>query len=53
MYQLLKKGQTVELSTGNNCTVIDFFGSGTQGEVYKVESGSETYALKWYFVYSV
>lgn len=49
MYQLLKKGQTVELSTGNNCTVKDFFGSGTQGEVYKVESGSDTYALKWYF----
>ncbi len=49
MYQLLKKGQEINLSTGNVCVVTDFFGSGTQGEVYKVKSQQDVFALKWYF----
>ena len=29
--------------------IIEFLGSGGQGEVYKVESEGQYYALKWYF----
>lgn len=49
MYQCLKKNQEIILDNGSKCKVIDFIGSGGQGEVYKVNCEGQDYALKWYF----
>lgn len=50
MYQLLKEGQVVRTELSNlNCSVGDFLGAGSQGEVYRAVLGSKTVALKWYF----
>ena len=46
---LLTNGQSLNLGNGASCIVGTFIGSGGQGEVYKVNVGNETYALKWYF----
>lgn len=48
---ILKDGDTVTtVSTGRTCKVLEFIGSGGQGEVYKVDYGGTPHALKWYHV---
>ena len=50
MNQTLKIGQTVQTETTDlPCTVEEFLGGGTQGEVYRARLGSKAVALKWYF----
>ena len=49
MEQLLKIGERISLFNKRTCTVESFLGSGTQGEVYSVKEGKNSYALKWYF----
>jgi len=49
MGYLLQKGQTLKLSTGADCQIVQFLGAGSQGEVYHVKAGTQEYALKWYF----
>src|SRR4028118_39197 len=50
MSQILKPGQIVNIeSSGISCQVEDFLGSGTQGEVYRVNFDGSKMALKWYF----
>lgn len=46
--QLLKIG---DIATSGNAhyRVVEFLGAGGQGEVYRVEMGGASYALKWYF----
>jgi serine/threonine protein kinase len=45
--QLLPKSEV--MSHSGNCYVVDrLLGAGTQGEVYAVTNGGQSYALKWY-----
>jgi eukaryotic-like serine/threonine-protein kinase len=48
MGEMLKKGQRIK---ANNliCEIVDFLGSGSQGEVYGINLNSKNMALKWYF----
>lgn len=45
----LKIGTILCSESGSQYKVNQLLGSGGQGEVYQVESGGKTYALKWYF----
>jgi DNA-binding helix-hairpin-helix protein with protein kinase domain len=49
-FPLFTPGRTVHtLTTGHNCEVREFLGGGGQGEVYAVQFGGSTFALKWYY----
>ncbi|GKT37763.1 serine/threonine protein kinase, partial [Aduncisulcus paluster] len=48
----LRRGQIVRSHTGKSYVVKEFLGSGGQGEVYKANSGSSDYAVKWYYPHS-
>ena len=45
----LKAGTVLTAESGTKYKVREMLGSGGQGEVYAVESGGRTYALKWYY----
>ena len=45
---LLKKGDRVKMKYGKDAVILDEFGSGGQGTVYKVSYEGKEYALKWY-----
>jgi DNA-binding helix-hairpin-helix protein with protein kinase domain len=50
MQQLLKSGQILRTVSGHApCTVRQYLGGGTQGEVYVAELAGNDLALKWYF----
>ncbi len=50
MNQLLRRGQVVRTELSNlNCSVGEFLGAGSQGEVYRATLGTKQVALKWYF----
>ncbi len=49
MPQIKKNTKLKTLITKKTCEVIEFIGSGGQGEVYKAKYGKEEVALKWYF----
>jgi len=49
MNQLFEKGQKINSPVGLEYEILDFLGSGGQGEVYLVKSENKQYALKWYF----
>lgn len=44
----LKKADRIKMKYGQEATVLEEFGSGGQGTVYKVEYRGKEYALKWY-----
>ena len=44
----LKIGDSVRMKYGGEATVLDEFGSGGQGTVYRVLYNGKEYALKWY-----
>ncbi len=44
----IKIGDSVRMKYGGEATVLDEFGSGGQGTVYKVLYNGKEYALKWY-----
>lgn len=44
----LKKGDKVKMQYGGEAEILDEFGSGGQGTVYKVLYNGKEYALKWY-----
>lgn len=44
----LKTGDKVQMKFGGEATILDEFGSGGQGTVYKVSYQGKEYALKWY-----
>ena len=44
----LKVGDSVKMKYGGEATVLEEFGSGGQGTVYKVKYNGKEYALKWY-----
>ena len=46
----LKKGETVKIKNGSVARVLDEFGSGGQGTVYRVSYEGKEYALKWYHI---
>ena len=46
----LQRGQTIHLTSGMTCTVIEELGRGGQGTVYKVDVCGKKMALKWYHV---
>ncbi|GHS90601.1 hypothetical protein AGMMS49957_16960 [Synergistales bacterium] len=46
---LLKTGSIMTTESGSEYKIKRLLGAGGQGEVYEVESGKKTYALKWYF----
>lgn len=49
MLRMLKNNQILTgKTTSKNYTVLDFLGGGGQGEVYKVTSNSQNFALKYY-----
>lgn len=45
----LKRGTALTSESGCTYIVRQLLGAGGQGEVYAVESGGRTYALKWYY----
>ena len=48
--QILKAKQVVQTVNSNlPCTVYEYLGGGTQGEVYRVKVEGEALALKWYY----
>jgi len=50
MQQLLKSGQILRTVSGHTpCTVKQYLGGGTQGEVYIADLADNNVALKWYF----
>jgi serine/threonine protein kinase len=50
MEGILKTGQIVRTETsGKNCEIEAFLGSGGQGEVYRAKLNGKNIALKWYF----
>jgi eukaryotic-like serine/threonine-protein kinase len=50
MQQLLKPGQTLLTVSGQMCcTIKQYLGGGTQGEVYIADLAGNDLALKWYF----
>lgn len=44
----LKVHDKLDIQAGGQVEVLDEFGSGGQGTVYKVSYNGKTYALKWY-----
>lgn len=46
---ILKNGSVVKMKSGAEAEIIDEFGSGGQGTVYKVSYNGKIYALKWYY----
>lgn len=48
MNGMLAAGQSLVTESGENITVAELFGSGGQGEVYRVHTPSGDQALKWY-----
>ena len=49
MSNMLKPEQNVQTElSGVQCSIEDFLGGGTQGEVYKAKVGGKPMALKWY-----
>ena len=44
----LKNGTKIKMKYGGEATVLDEFGAGGQGTVYKVSYNGKEYALKWY-----
>ena len=46
----LKPGEKIALKSGGEVKILDEFGAGGQGTVYKVEYEGKDYALKWYHV---
>lgn len=44
----LKVGDTVKMKFGGSAKVLEEFGAGGQGTVYKVSYNGKEYALKWY-----
>jgi len=46
---MLKQGQRLKSTDGKMYYIRSLLGSGGQGEVYKVLSGSKEMALKWYY----
>lgn len=44
----LNKGDIIRIKDGDEAQVIDEFGSGGQGTVYRVRYQGKDYALKWY-----
>ena len=44
----LKIGDSVKMKNGGEATILDEFGAGGQGTVYKVSYNNKDYALKWY-----
>ena len=49
MLRMLKNNQVLTgKTTSKNYAVLDFLGGGGQGEVYKVASNSQNFALKYY-----
>src|SRR5699024_9891314 len=44
----MKIGDTVKIKSGGNAKILEEFGSGGQGTVYKVSYNGKEYALKWY-----
>ena len=44
----LKIGNTVRMKAGGEAKILDEFGAGGQGTVYKVSYKGKEYALKWY-----
>ena len=53
MGEILKQGQKIALKTqGTSLVVEHFLGGGGQGEVYKVDIGGNSFALKWYFLHA-
>ncbi len=44
----LKVHDKLDIQAGGQAEVLDEFGSGGQGTVYKVSYNGKTYALKWY-----
>lgn len=50
MNRLLREGQTLDAaSVLRPCLVEKFLGGGSQGEVYRVSTDGQAFALKWYF----
>ncbi len=47
---VLPIGSTITASTGERYTVEALLGAGGQGQVFRVRSGNEVLALKWYLV---
>ena len=45
---VMKIGDTVKIKSGGNAKILEEFGSGGQGTVYKVSYNGKEYALKWY-----
>ena len=43
-----KPGDKVKLTNGEEVSIVEKIGEGGQGAVYKVQMGSQEYALKWY-----
>ena len=46
---LLKAGMILSSESGLKYVVKKLLGAGGQGEVYEVENGGKSYALKWYY----
>ena len=44
-----KKGTKIISENGIEYEIIDYIGEGGQGKVFKVKSGKDELALKWYF----
>jgi serine/threonine protein kinase len=50
MAGIFKKGDLLlSGTTKSNVRILEFLGSGGQGEVYRVDTGGSELALKWYF----
>lgn len=48
-YELLKKGDKVNILPNGTATVKGYLGAGGQAEVYRVTTDGTDYALKWYY----
>ena len=46
---LFKRGDFVSLEDGSIAQIVDYIATGGQGEVYHVNCGGESFALKWYY----
>ena len=45
---VMKIGDTVKMKNGGDAKILEEFGFGGQGTVYKVFYNGKEYALKWY-----